>query len=231
MWSIKKLLIRLVLAIPVFFVLMVLTSGIAGATTFYTWDDEESTVTITSDTPTTITWATVRSKDRAATKSVLLMPRYNEDGDYDNSVWYDITLGATSLAIPVRPSDSIALKLKISVRNLTEAGVLTLKGKDREGSSLTEGIDIDADGDYQTVNSFRSIDKNGISGTGSYEIQIWQDRWGILGRHPDATTSYTLQGGIIVDNNITFVPATTLTESYQLSILGGVEYSIQIMEN
>jgi|GEM_PF-3258894 len=87
-----------------------------------------------------------------------------------------------SLETPVKPADSLALKLSVVITNFSVAGTVTLTGKDAWGNAISETLNITANGTFTTAQYFASIDANGAVAAGTFTAAITQPRLGVVWR-------------------------------------------------
>jgi len=106
------------------------------------------------------------------------------------------TTNATwSLETQVRPADSKALRLNVSVTSIFGSMTFTLNGTDIDGSPQLETLTLSAVGNYFTDKWFNSIYTNGciLEGVNSGEnvtFSIQQARWGVVWKFPEVSTPF-----------------------------------------
>lgn len=136
-----------------------------------------------------------------------------------------------SLTTPVKPCESLALKLNLSITLFSVAGTVILTGKDAWGNSQTENFNIIGNTVLSTYKYYSSIDANGIVASGTYSLAITQPRWGAVWKH--ALTQYAFDAKLIIGDGST---ATAFTDTnkqivFNDGIVGSWENEIYVRNN
>jgi hypothetical protein len=88
-----------------------------------------------------------------------------------------------SLYCQPKPLDWGSTNLSFVVTGLSVNGTITITGTDSIGNAITENISVTGNGTYISILSYASINTSGISCTGTYNIEIKQPRWGVIGKY------------------------------------------------
>ncbi len=142
-----------------------------------------------------------------------------------------------SLATNVRPCEDLALPISIVVTNFSEAGTVTLTGRDAWGNAISEVINIAGNGTSVSTLRYASIDANGVVAEGTFSVAITQPRWGVVWKQ--GTGQYQLDCRLYLgngstqtyfwdmDKEILFTP-TAVTGDYQTIIYGYANSTFQL---
>jgi len=97
---------------------------------------------------------------------------------------------SSSLDYDPRPADDLALKLNVTITNLTVSGNVTINGQDKDGEDQTETIDVTANASYITTLWWSNVSVSGVVCCGNFTIEVWQERWGLVWKQSDTQYAF-----------------------------------------
>jgi len=108
-----------------------------------------------------------------------------------------------NLSLQLRPTDNVTIPMIFNVTNihLNNLNNCNISGLLGNGSTVIETINFTDNTTYATVNYFKSIENSTINCSDTFDVQIYQNQWGLIWK--PGTSQFTFDGKIQIGDGST----------------------------